>query len=213
MSLAVECRLLNQAVDFGLEVQITGEHRWEDIEEMRLVDLARSGEIRAFEELVRRHRNTVFALAYHFVRNREDAWDIAQEVFVKAYRSLKRFRGDSSFKTWLMRITSNQCKDHLKAARLKTVSLEVAPAGEDGGGDRSPRQQAEAEELGVAIQQAIETIPFNHRHAFILREFERLSYKEIAKVMGCSIGTVMSRLHHARRKIRDALVRKGVSLE
>lgn len=213
MSLAVECRLLNQAVDFGLEVQITGQHRWQDVEETRLVDLARSGEIRAFEELVRRHRNNVFALAYHFVRNREDAWDIAQEVFVKAYRSLKRFRGDSSFKTWLMRITSNQCKDHIKAARLKTVSLEAAPAGEDGGGDQSPRQQAEAKELGAAILQAIETIPFKHRQAFILREFERLSYKEMAKIMGCSIGTVMSRLHHARRKIREALVRKGVLLE
>ena len=85
-------------------------------EDAALVARARAGEYEAFETLVRKYRNDVYALSYHYVRNREEAWDLSQEVFVKVHRSLQRFRGDSSFKTWLLRITSNQCKDFFKIA-------------------------------------------------------------------------------------------------
>jgi len=176
------------------------------------VERAQTGDVEAFEELVRRYRNDVFALACHFVRNRDDAWDISQEVFIKTHRSLRRFRGDASFKTWLMRITANQCKDFLKRRRLKTVALEQdgafqQPASRAPG----PGSAAEAREIGDAIEKTLESIPFKHRTAFVLRELEGLSYEEMAQVMGCSLGTVMSRLHHARRKLRKGLSRMGHS--
>lgn len=170
------------------------------------------GDASAFEEVVRRYRNDVFRLAYYFLRNREDAWDVSQEVFVKAYRGLKKFRGDSSMKTWLMRITSNHCKDYFKKRRLKTVALDNV------GGDGSalgevgmgPDGILSARETGEAVMTALSDLSVKHRTAFVLREFEGLSYEEMADVMGCSPGTVMSRLHHARKKLQAALIRMGV---
>ncbi len=176
---------------------------------------ARSGEYGAFEELVRRYRNDVFALAYHYVRDREEAWDLAQDVFVKAHGGLKSFRGESSFKTWLLRITANRCKDFFKKRRLRTVALEtpdgqIADAPARG---QQPDQHAESQELGAAIDAALNTLPQKHRMAIVLREFQGLSYDAMAGVMQCSIGTVMSRLHHARKKMQKALVAAGYTGE
>ncbi|MEA3366043.1 MAG: sigma-70 family RNA polymerase sigma factor, partial [Candidatus Hydrogenedentes bacterium] len=95
-----------------------------DSKDIELVARAKTGNIDAFELLVKRYRNEVFALSYHFVKNREQAWDMSQEVFIKAHNALARFRGDASFKTWLMRITANQCKDYLKKRRIETVSFD-----------------------------------------------------------------------------------------
>ncbi|MBI5090866.1 MAG: sigma-70 family RNA polymerase sigma factor [Candidatus Hydrogenedentes bacterium] len=176
-----------------------------------LVERAQSGDLTAFEELVRRYRNDVFSLSYHYVRSREEAWDISQEVFFKAYRALGQFRGDSGFKTWLLRITANHCKDQFKKRRLDTIRFDETlheddmPAASSG-----PDESAEAKELGAAISTALESLSAKHRTAFILREFEGMSYEEMAQVMGCSLGTVMSRLHHARRKLQQSLVRMGV---
>ncbi|MCH7908955.1 MAG: sigma-70 family RNA polymerase sigma factor [Candidatus Hydrogenedentes bacterium] len=172
-----------------------------------LVARARGGDVDAFEELVRRYRNEVFAVSYHYLRNREDAWDNSQEVFLKAHRGLKRFRGESSFKTWVLRITANRCKDHFKKRRLRTVALDTedhshqAPSPATG-----PTGNLEAKELGQAIQTALEALPEKHRTAFILREYEGLSYEEMAQTIGCSTGTVMSRLHHARKKLQKILL-------
>ncbi|MCC6694266.1 MAG: sigma-70 family RNA polymerase sigma factor [Candidatus Hydrogenedentes bacterium] len=175
-----------------------------------LVSRAKSGDFRAFEELVRRYRNDVYALAYHFVRNREEAWDVSQEVFIKAHRSLGRFRGDSSFKTWVLRITANQCKDFLKKRRLDTVSYNDALEAEHAASPiLGPEHAVEAKELGEAITTALSQLPFKHRTAFVLREFEGMTYEEMARVMGCNLGTVMSRLHHARKKLQHSLQRMG----
>ncbi|MBN2308495.1 MAG: sigma-70 family RNA polymerase sigma factor [Candidatus Hydrogenedentes bacterium] len=180
-------------------------------DEQALVERARTGHDDAFEELVRRYRNDVFSLAYRYVHNREEAWDLSQDVFVKAHRSLRRFRGDAKFKTWLLRITANHSKDFLKKRRLDTVpyndALEAPGAASVAGPDRA----YEAQELGQLIQAALDTLSHKHRTAFVLREFEGLSYEEMAGVMGCSVGTVMSRLHHARRKLRNRLTRMGVA--
>jgi RNA polymerase sigma-70 factor (ECF subfamily) len=177
-----------------------------------LVAQARAGDYDAFETLVRKYRNDVYALSYHYVRNREEAWDLSQEVFVKAHRGLKRFRGDSSFKTWLLRITSNQCKDFFKKRRLRTVALESLEGHTDPPAtSQRPDERLESRELGDAIQQALETLPQKHRNAIILREFQGLSYEAMADVMQCSLGTVMSRLHHARKKMQKALVEMGVA--
>ena len=175
------------------------------------VEKARTGDIRAFEALVRRYRNDVFALAHHFVRNREEAWDISQEVFIKAHRALRRFRGDASFKTWLMRITANQCKDYLKKRRIQTVAFDDAvQAGQAASAGQAPDEALASSELGEAITKALETLSHKHKTVFILREFEGLSYEEMAEVIGCSLGTVMSRLHHARKKLQHQLIRMGV---
>lgn len=210
MSLALEAPMMCQAGPLG-ESGATVTRCPAEATDLRLVALARSGQLNAFEELVRRYRNEVFGLAHHFVRNREEAWDISQEVFIKAHRFLGRFRGQSSFKTWLMRITANQCKDFLKRRRIQTVGLsETIQSREVSSSVLTPGQAAEARELGEAIVKVLDTIPFKHRQAFVLREFEGLSYEEMARAMGCTLGTVMSRLHHARRKLREGLRRMGV---
>ncbi|GMU93698.1 MAG: hypothetical protein AMXMBFR4_27560 [Candidatus Hydrogenedentota bacterium] len=181
-------------------------------EDARLVGLARAGDFAAFEQLVRTYRNDVYAMAFHFVRNREEAWDISQEVFIKAHRALARFRGDSTFKTWLMRITANQCKDVLKKRRLDAVPYNDALDTHDAPSQvLGPRHTLEASELGDAIEKALDALPHKHRTAFILREYEGLSYEEMAQAMGCTIGTVMSRLHHARRKLQNSLQKMGFS--
>ena len=178
----------------------------------RLVAQAKTGDFAAFEQLVRTYRNDVYGLAYHFLRNREEAWDISQEVFIKTHRSLARFRGDSSFKTWLMRITANQCKDYLKKRRLDAVPFNEEVETHDAPtGVLGPDASVEAHELGDAIKQALDALPFKHRTAFVLREFDGLSYEEMAQVMECNIGTVMSRLHHARKKLQYSLKRMGFS--
>ena len=176
-----------------------------------LVEQARNGGVHAFEELVRRYRNEVFGLAYHFLRSREEAWDISQEVFIKAHRALNRFRGDSAFKTWLLRITANQCKDYLKKRRVDTVAFDDTRGAADApSAGLTPAEAAGASELGAAIEKALEALPVKHRTVFILREYEGMSYEEMARVIGCSMGTVMSRLHHARKKLRSHLIQMGV---
>lgn len=182
-----------------------------DADDTDLVAQARRGEYRAFEELVRRYRNDVFALSYHYVREREEAWDLSQEVFLKAHAGLKSFRGDSSFKTWLLRITANRCKDFFKKRRLRTVALESLDGHTDPPASaQGPDRQAESEELGAAIDAALKELPEKHRTAIVLREYQGLSYEAMAEVMQCNVGTVMSRLHHARKKMQRALLDMGV---
>lgn len=175
-----------------------------------LVASAQTGDRYAFEELVRRYRNDVYALSYHFLKNREEAWDISQEVFIKAYQSLARFRGEARFKTWLLRITANTCKDQFKKRRLDTVPFDDAlDAGHPPSATPDPGAQTRARELGVAIEQAIAQLPAKHRTAFMLREYQGLSYQEMAEAMHCNLGTVMSRLHHARRRLQNTLIAMG----
>ena len=183
---------------------------WTAATDAALVEYVRTGEQGAFEVLVRRYRNDVFALSYHFLRHREEAWDAAQEVFIKAYRSLGHFRGEAGFKTWLMRITANHCKDQLKKRRLDALPFDESLETDAPGAARDPREALAAAELGAAIEQAVALLPAKHRAAFVLREFEGLSYQDMAQVMRCSLGTVMSRLHHARRKLQSTLAKMGV---
>ena len=196
-------------------VEVRDERKYSAIRDepdVNLVSLAQGGDFAAFEELVRRYRNDVFALSYHYLRDREEAWDISQEVFIKAHRALRRFRGDASIKTWLLRITANRCKDFFKKRRLRTVSLEDTLGGSDAPATAvGPDRAASARELGDAINFAVAALSEKHRTAFILREFEGLSYEEMSGVMRCSLGTVMSRLHHARKKLQEALIEMGVA--
>lgn len=170
-----------------------------------LAQRACAGDMEAFESLVRQYRNEVYALCFYFTRRREDAWDLAQEVFIKAWRALRGFRGDASFKTWLMRIAANHCKDYLKKRRLDTASYDDAIQTEQAATRQTPADAAHAKELGRAIDAAVRQLPPKHQLAFMLREYQGLSYQEMADVMQCNIGTVMSRLHHARRRLQQLL--------
>jgi RNA polymerase sigma-70 factor (ECF subfamily) len=210
MSIPLERAFLYDGIPVDAERQSEPANAREAAEAV-LVSRARTGDLDAFEELVRRYRNDVYAMAYHFVREREQAWDISQEVFIKAHRSLGRFRGEASFKTWLLRITVNQCKDHLKKRRLQTVAFDEAIGSEETPSNvLGPRHALEAREIGEAIDKAVAGLSSKHRAAFVLREYEGLSYDEMARVMQCSLGTVMSRLHHARKKLQSSLLRMGV---
>ncbi|NIA15464.1 MAG: sigma-70 family RNA polymerase sigma factor [Nitrospiraceae bacterium] len=210
MAIPLEAVLLYDATPVSGE-RDRGKQPVRDLPERALVAQARTGDFAAFEELVRRYRNDVFRLSYHFVRNREDAWDLSQEVFIKAHRSLSRFRGEAQFKTWLLRITANQCKDALKKRRLRTVAFDERLQSEATSGAIGPDRALQAKETGEAINEAIQGLSHKHRTAFVLREFEGLSYEEMAQAMECSLGTVMSRLHHARKKLRKRLIQLGVA--
>jgi RNA polymerase sigma-70 factor (ECF subfamily) len=153
----------------------------------------------------------VFGLAYHYVRHREDAWDISQEVFIKAHRAISSFRGDASFKTWLLRIAANRCKDFFKKRRLKTVSLDAPDYWiQHEGSIAGPEKALASSEVGAQIHEALNGLSEKHRMAFVLRELEGMSYDRMSQVMGCSLGTVMSRLHHARKKLQHSLIAMGV---
>lgn len=174
----------------------------------KLVGRARRGDMPAFEELVARHRDKVYARAFSMMRNEDDALEVSQEAWIKAWQRLKQFQGDSSFLTWMTRIVINLCLDHLrKQKRQRAESIETLQE-EAGGVERlmpivsvNPSAGLERQELRERIDQAMAQLSYEHRTVLILHEFERLEYKEIAKRMKCSIGTVMSRLFYARRKL------------
>src|SRR5579863_1673767 len=177
-----------------------------------LVRSAQRGDMTAFEELVARHRDKVYARAYSMMRNEEEAIDLSQEAWVKGWQRLKQFQGEASFGTWMTRIVINLCLDQLrKHKRQRTESIEEMNE-ETGGVERqmpvvtvNPTAGLERGELRQRIDRALGQLSHEHRTALVLHEFEELEYKEIAKVMGCSIGTVMSRLFYARRKMAALL--------
>jgi RNA polymerase sigma-70 factor (ECF subfamily) len=169
-----------------------------------LVARARGGDREAFRLLVERYEGRAYAIAYGFVGHREDARDIVQEAFLKAYRTLGGFRGDSSFYTWLYRIVVNLAIDHRR--RERPVPLEQPERLADTRGE-GPADQTYRGELREAIRAAVDALPAEQRRVIILRELEGLSYAEIADTEQVPIGTVMSRLFYARRKLQAALGR------
>lgn len=178
-----------------------------------LVLRSQRGDMTAFEELVNRYREKVYGLAYGMARNEPDAQDIRQETFVKAWHSIDRFRGQSAFYTWLYRITTNLAIDMMrKKSRGVTVPLETPEGARpieaqmvDAPKDRLPSDEAQRGELRQAIDRAMAALSPEHRAVVLLKDFEGMEYKDIAKVVGCSIGTVMSRLFYARRHLQQLL--------
>src|SRR5436309_4840294 len=181
-------------------------------EDAVLVKAAQRGDMLAFEELVARHRDKIYARAVSMMRNEEEAIDLSQEAWVKAWQRLKQFQGEASFGTWMTRIVINLCLDQLrKQKRQRTESIEEMNE-ESGGVERqmpvvaaNPTAGLERNELRQRIDRALAQLSYEHRTALVLHEFEEMEYKEIAKTMGCSIGTVMSRLFYARRKMAGLL--------
>jgi len=174
----------------------------------KLVRAAQQGDMLAFEELVGRHRDKIYARAFSMMRNEDEAVDLSQEAWVKGWQRLNQFQGESSFVTWMTRIVINLCLDQLrKHKRQRAESIELLEE-EAGGVERqmpvetiNPTEGLERSELRERIDKAMGQLSYEHRTVLVLHEFEGLEYKEIAKRMECSIGTVMSRLFYARRRM------------
>ncbi len=177
-----------------------------------LVRSSQRGDMVAFEELVHRHRDKMYARAFSIVHNEEQALDLSQEAWIKAWQRIGSFEGGSSFTTWMTRITINVCLDHLR--RNQRHRLEPLPdmADEPDALERllpvvwpNPTEGLERRELRVKIDEAMGRLSQAHRTVVALHEFEGMEYKEIARTVGISVGTVMSRLFYARRRLATLL--------
>ena len=189
-------------------------------EEYAVIQRVRNGDPDAYEELVLANQKQVYHLALKMLGNEQDALDVAQEAFLKAYRSLDGFRADSKFSVWLYRLTSNLCIDFLRSRnRRPTVSLSV----EDEDGEEkeltipderfSPQEELERKELRRAVRKGLAALPEEYREILLLRELSGLSYTEIAQTLQIEEGTVKSRIFRARKKLCAILLKDGNILE
>ena len=177
-----------------------------------LVERAQRGDRRAFDLLVIKYQQKILKLIMRYVRDQSEALDVSQEAFVKAYRALPGFRGESAFYTWLYRIAINTAKNHLVALQRKPVEYEL-DAQDPEYAERNPHLRDEENPEGLAMQEqlretlekAIAELPEELRTAIMLREIEGLSYEEIAAAMDCPVGTVRSRIFRAREAIEVAI--------
>jgi len=183
------------------------------VEDRELVEAVLGGDPSAYRGLVERYQSRVYALIVGMVRDREDARDLTQEAFVKAYNNLSRFRLESSFYTWLYRIAMNLAIDHLrKHKKRKHSEFDEQIASQDSSGTladahtrESPRRAVERKQLQSSILLALDKLSPDHKQIILLREIEGLSYTEIAETLEIAEGTVMSRLFYARRKLQQLL--------
>jgi RNA polymerase sigma-70 factor (ECF subfamily) len=171
------------------------------VKEQELIARAQQGEKDAFQDLMAPYQRKIYSLLYGMVWDREDALELTQEVFIKAYRSIKGFRMASSFYTWLYRIAVNLAFDF----RRRRIANPETHRAVDPPDTKGPDATLLRKELNERIQMTVAQLPPRHRAALLLREVEGLTYKEIAQIMGCRLGTVMSRLHYAREGMRRAL--------
>lgn len=184
-------------------------------EEAPVVAQARLGDAKAFSELLRRYEGKIFRLALHITQNREDAEDVLQETFLKAYEHLDQFQGQSKFYTWIVRIAVNQALMKLRKRKSdRSVSLDdTIDTGEDtvareiAGWDENPEQQYSREELSRILGGAVEELAPIYRAVFVLRDIDELSTEETADALGLSVPAVKSRLLRARLQLRDKLTR------
>lgn len=189
-------------------------------EDEQLVVRAQRGEVSAFEELVKRHQKRAYVVALGMLRNPADARDVCQEALVKAFKSISRFDLQAQFSTWLHRIVINVCIDQLRRSSKQTSEYDDGVAYAESGDSAvapvrlgfDPARALGDKELRRRIIAALDQLTSTHRAVLVLREVDGLSYQEIAAHMNCSIGTVMSRLFHARKKMQAALgdLREGL---
>jgi RNA polymerase sigma-70 factor (ECF subfamily) len=181
-----------------------------------LVRAIQAGDIAAFDQLVLKHKDKLFNLVYWFLGDYQEANDCAQETFIKVFKSLKKFRFESAFSTWLYRIAMNTCKNRLKSSayrwKKKTVPLENPEGSNDGNftfairnDSTSPVNELEKKERMMLIQKSINSLPEEQKRLVVLRDIQGLSYDEIADISGLNLGTVKSRLARGRLELRNKL--------
>lgn len=181
--------------------------------ERDLVDRAKTGDIEAFEQLIEGCQKRVFNIAYRMIGNYDDANELAQEVLLKAFRSIRSFKGDSLFSTWIYKVTANVCLDEIRRRKKRmVVSLDEEIEYNDGEvkrqiPDKSPTPDVEAEtnELKKAVNKSIQELPDDYRSMIVLRDIQGFSYDEISKIVNCPEGTVKSRINRARQALKKIL--------
>ncbi len=191
-----------------------GVNRLSNQNERSLIEKSKNGDVKAFEDLISGYEKKVFNIVYRIVGDYNDAQDVSQEVFIKAFRAIGNFRGKSSFYTWLYRIAVNECMDAMKA-RKKTAVLSInAPVGDEDSGiareikddGESLEEKVERNELRSVIEAALNRMPYEHRIMIVLRDVQGFSYEEIAGILKCPSGTVKSRINRARRALKELLL-------
>lgn len=167
-----------------------------------LVQKCRKGDVRAFEAIYRRHSTAVYSLAYRMVGNPADAQDMLQEIFLLAFNKLRTYQGQAALSTWLFRVATNRCLDHIRSKARRNQSLTESLDGQKPPPSSVPRQST-AERLD--LEQAIARLPDSYRAAFLLYDVEGFDHREVAQILGIAEGTSKSLVHKARLKIRDYL--------
>jgi RNA polymerase sigma-70 factor (ECF subfamily) len=185
---------------------MTDEYAAQEADEQLVVKVQR-GDKRSFDLLVLKYQHKVLALVRRFVKDHAEAEDVAQETFIKAYRAINSFRGDSAFYTWLYRIAVNTAKNALEARKRRPSSdVDIDEVGDSGFSeqlrtDENPESLLAGQDLQRVIDEALAALPDDLRRALMLREFDGMAYEDIAQVMDCPIGTVRSRIFRAREAI------------
>jgi RNA polymerase sigma factor RpoE len=185
----------------------------EELEDLTLVRRAQREDMRAYDLLVRRYQERIYATVYHMTSNHEDANDLAQETFIKAFRALKSFKGDSSFYTWIYRIAVNKTINFLKQRKNRVqMSLNDVDFNAENDpdlvalvSDKNPRRDLNLSELQEKLNGALQKLSEHHRMVVTLHDVQGLSHEEIGKIMDCNIGTVRSRLFYARQQMQAYL--------
>lgn len=201
-----------QGLDGSIEV---GAPLSDHEDDFRLVALAQKGDLRAYDELVTRHRGKIFAMIRNMIHQEADAWDISQDVFIKAWHALPRFEAKARFSTWLYRIAHNAVYDWTRKRKIESVGelndeifererIDSASFTTPSGGEMPDQSMAQGE-LRQKIQIALNKLSPEHREVVLLKDVQGLSYKEIADAMASTLGTVMSRLYYARQKLQTLL--------
>jgi len=181
-----------------------------DDSDMALIRRVQDGDVAAFDHLIRKYRERLFSIIYNMTSNREDAADLTQEAFIKAFSSINRFKGKSSFFTWIYRIGVNTALSHLKKNRMRRFfsfeNLDEEVHSSDILEVLSVKMNSEksslAKELQEKLNEALQKLSPKHRAVVVLYEIEELSHQEISEVVGCSVGTVRSRLHYAKQQLQ-----------
>lgn len=191
-----------------------------DAEDLALVTAVKGGDKHAFKVLMQRYQRKVYAVAFGFLRNQEDALDVVQESFIKVHRYIGKFEGNSTFYTWLYRIVANLCIDHLrKAKRHRDVEFDDGlrhDAKDEPASDFTPHlghlgdpsDMLRRKEIAAAVEASLDHLSEKHRAVIVMRELQGMSYEEMAQAMKCSKGTIMSRLFHARRNMQKLLTER-----
>lgn len=176
-------------------------------EESEIISRCQQGDQEALKEIFDKYHKKVYRIAYGVVRHREEAFDIVQEVFIKLFRSIKNFKGRSQFYTYLYRMVMNTAIDHARKAGKQFISsLDEEGSFEPFDNvERGPERMLLQKELEGRVKLAMDKLPAEQKAALIFRDVEGLSYQEMSEAMGCSIGTVMSRLHYGRRRVQELL--------
>jgi RNA polymerase sigma-70 factor, ECF subfamily len=191
----------------GFGASISG--RMELDSDFALVKRAREGEFGAFEALFERHRTLVYRFAYQMVGRRDDAEDLVQEAFVRAYQNLHRYRDEAKFTTWLLRIVSNLCTDQARMSQRRSALEQQEAAGAldwmTQGTVDDPVQNLEADRRKEALRRALNALPPHHRSVIVLRDIEEREYPDIAEILGCTVGGAKLRVLRARRALKDRI--------